>query len=596
MFQDVRLVIWDLDETFWDGTLTEGGIAWREDHAALVKTLAERGIISSICSRNDMEPVRDIMRKHELWDYFVFPSVDWRPKPERVAEIVEAAQLRPATVLFVDDHPGNRAAVADALPGIQVADETMIADFLADPGFRGKDDRALTRLNQYRLLEQKQHEMRQTVDSRDFLRRSHIRVTLVHDIEPYIDRAVELVNRTNQLNFTKERLPDDAAAARTALREQAGRYYARAGLVSAQDRYGDYGLVGFFLLEGLVTWGQPRLRHFCFSCRTLGMGVEQWVYELLGRPQLHVVGDVLSDPGSPVDWINQPGEADAPGAAERRFGQVRIRGGCELEVLEHFFRAEAESVAMEVVTPEPALYLHRNHSMMLSYALKGLSEGERDLAHRLGMTDDFYQSRTLAPCPPGTLIVFSPAADAALAAYRHRQSGFSCPIGLRDVLQPDHPNRTPERAALHASITGLLAAEFDQIPFGDVEAFRPHYEAILDAVPKGALLVVILPNHRLNLGNGQETEVAPQRALNDAFRAAGAGRANVVFIEAGALIRDIAEVNADIYLHFDRAVYLRLYEAIGMCYGEWRARPAPEPAPPPAPRVSPLARLLSVFR
>ncbi|MFC6587900.1 hypothetical protein ACFQDZ_12315 [Sulfitobacter pacificus] len=23
--EDIRLVIWDLDDTFWDGTLTEGG-------------------------------------------------------------------------------------------------------------------------------------------------------------------------------------------------------------------------------------------------------------------------------------------------------------------------------------------------------------------------------------------------------------------------------------------------------------------------------------------------------------------------------------------------------------------------------------------
>ena len=44
----IRLVIWDLDETFWDGTLTEGGIAYRRDHHDLVVELARRGIMSSI--------------------------------------------------------------------------------------------------------------------------------------------------------------------------------------------------------------------------------------------------------------------------------------------------------------------------------------------------------------------------------------------------------------------------------------------------------------------------------------------------------------------------------------------------------------------
>ncbi|WP_160120334.1 HAD-IIIC family phosphatase [Rhodovarius lipocyclicus] len=587
MFHDVRLVVWDLDETFWDGTLTEGGIAYRQDHHDLVVALAERGIMSSICSKNDLAPVRDILSARGLWDYFIFPSVDWRPKGERVAEIIEAVQLRPASVLFVDDHPGNRAQVADAVPGIQLADESMIAAFLDHPAFRGKDDSALTRLRQYKLLEQKQQEMRAAGgSSQDFLRQSRICVSILHDFEPHIDRAVELINRTNQLNFTKERLPDDRDAARAALREQAGRYYARAGLISVQDRYGDYGIVGFFMLEGLVTWGQPRLRHFCFSCRILGMGVEQWIYELLGRPQLHVVGEVLSDPRDAVDWINVPGTEEGSETQAHRFGEVRIRGGCELEVLEHFFRAEAEHVAMEVVTPEEALYLHRNHSMMLSYALRGLTEDERRLTHQLGMDDGFYRTAAFDPGPPGTLIVYCPAADAALAAYRHRGSGFSCPIGMRDVLQPGHAARTPERAALHQAITGLLAREFDQIPFGSIEDFRPHYETILAAVPEDALLVVILPNHRFNLGDGQETDVGPQKALNDAFRAAGAGRPNVAFIESAALIRDIAEVNRDIYLHFERAVYLRLYEAIGACHQAWLAHRAAErvreTAPPPA--------------
>ncbi len=55
--EPVRLVIWDLDETLWKGTLAEGPIRQIPENQAVVKELARRGIVSAICSRNDFESV-----------------------------------------------------------------------------------------------------------------------------------------------------------------------------------------------------------------------------------------------------------------------------------------------------------------------------------------------------------------------------------------------------------------------------------------------------------------------------------------------------------------------------------------------------------
>ncbi len=38
--------------------------------------------------------------------------------------------------------------------------------------------------------------------------------------------------------------------------------------------------------------------HFLFSCRVLNMGVEQWIYNRLGRPELTINGEVSDDPKS----------------------------------------------------------------------------------------------------------------------------------------------------------------------------------------------------------------------------------------------------------------------------------------------------------
>jgi hypothetical protein len=54
-FSQVKLVVWDLDDTFWSGILAEGGIELRRGYVRAVKTLSRDGIINSICSNNDFQ-------------------------------------------------------------------------------------------------------------------------------------------------------------------------------------------------------------------------------------------------------------------------------------------------------------------------------------------------------------------------------------------------------------------------------------------------------------------------------------------------------------------------------------------------------------
>jgi predicted enzyme involved in methoxymalonyl-ACP biosynthesis len=80
MTEQVRLVVWDLDETFWRGTLTEGGMAWRDECQEIVVELSRRGIMNSICSKNDFETVRALLVGRDIWDYFIFPASTGRQK------------------------------------------------------------------------------------------------------------------------------------------------------------------------------------------------------------------------------------------------------------------------------------------------------------------------------------------------------------------------------------------------------------------------------------------------------------------------------------------------------------------------------------
>ena len=77
--EKIKLVIWDLDETFWKGTLSEGEVEIVKKHVEIVKELARRGIISSISSKNDFEPAKAELEKVGVWDYFIFPLINWNP-------------------------------------------------------------------------------------------------------------------------------------------------------------------------------------------------------------------------------------------------------------------------------------------------------------------------------------------------------------------------------------------------------------------------------------------------------------------------------------------------------------------------------------
>ena len=53
----VKLIIWDMDETFWKGTLSDGEVSPAARNISIVKQLTDRGIVNSICSQNDFKKV-----------------------------------------------------------------------------------------------------------------------------------------------------------------------------------------------------------------------------------------------------------------------------------------------------------------------------------------------------------------------------------------------------------------------------------------------------------------------------------------------------------------------------------------------------------
>ncbi len=525
----VRLVIWDLDETFWQGTLSEGGVERyiEANHDAVIE-LSRRGIMNSICSKNDEIPTLEIIRSLGLSDYFVFPSISWEAKGPRVRAIIEDMGLRPENVMFIDDNVGNRREVAALVPGIQVEDESICELLLEDPRFRGKSDPELTRLAQYKLLERKSQDRAKASDGvEDFLRSCDIRVTIDYEIEANIDRAVELINRTNQLNFTKSRLPEQTGWAARKLLRHCRAHTRHAGLVRVSDRYGDYGYVGFFLsVSGRENFKpgdtQRRLLHFCFSCRTMGMGIERFVYEHLGRPELVVAPPVVTDLFAPmtIDWIKL-GAPDSAERVEQLAPEIRALGGCEMTALAAYLAPYTPKLAVAGNVHAGGLFPLVNSAILSVSTLAQPARTTEEIAARFGVPGEVLAPRLFDDPPEGTVFVFSGARDGRRRwpRFRHKASGWetlfllpdfdgfdfdaAAPGSLSETFLPKWPDLTPAEREQRARVLAYLDAEFDWKSHRAADDAMPALERLIECTPKGGKFIVLLNATRERVTGGE---------------------------------------------------------------------------------------------
>ncbi len=153
--EEIKLVIWDLDDTFWVGTISEGPIRQVKRHHEIVVALAQRGIISSICSINEPSVAFAELRTSSIVDYFVLPSIDWSPKGPRIRQLIADLGLRPINVLFIDDLVTNLDEARFTSPGLNVALPEILESLLDEPSVDGVPDPELKILKQYKGLENK---------------------------------------------------------------------------------------------------------------------------------------------------------------------------------------------------------------------------------------------------------------------------------------------------------------------------------------------------------------------------------------------------------------------------------------------------------
>jgi FkbH-like protein len=266
----VKCVAVDLDNTLWRGTLVEDGAEAVTLDQTMLKQLAllrDRGIVTSIVSKNDAEEAGSVLKRLGIRDQFVFPEIDWGAKSQSVARLAESLGIGIDSIALIDDSSYERAEVQAAQPEVQVLKPSELG-FLVRRISRGTRGGLGERRFEFYRDEESRRAARDAVSDHDeFLRSLGTEARISAPAAADVGRVQELVQRTNRLNFSGHRY--SRAEIEALLRDPT----LRCRTVCARDRFGDYGLVGFLVL-GTADPRSWSIRDLMFSCRILGRQVD----------------------------------------------------------------------------------------------------------------------------------------------------------------------------------------------------------------------------------------------------------------------------------------------------------------------------------
>lgn len=285
-----KLVVLDLDETLWGGIV--GDVGWQNirlgghdpigeafvDFQNTLKSLLRRGILLAMASKNEREVALKAIKSHPEMvlklDDFVSWRINWQDKAQNIVDMASELKLGLQSMVYIDDSPVERARIKETLPEVFVPDwpedkmlyaSTLLSLHCFDYPSISKEDVARTEMYAF---ERQRQDLRKKIGSFDeWLKRLEISVEIEELNEANLQRAAQLLNKTNQMNLTTRRMTEDELMA-WAKEDNHKLWTFRVG-----DRLSDSGLTGLISLEFENT--KARIVDFVLSCRVMGRKIEE---------------------------------------------------------------------------------------------------------------------------------------------------------------------------------------------------------------------------------------------------------------------------------------------------------------------------------
>lgn len=294
-----KVLVLDLDNTLWGGVIGEDGPegivldsahegAIYQDAQKEIKKMQTQGVLLAIASKNNEADAWEafsgnphmILKKED----FAAVRMNWEPKSENIKQMAKELNLGADAFVFVDDNEAEREAMKIQLPEVTVAefpsDLTQLSDTMCRiyetyfaPFRLTEEDREKTR--QYQAEKKRKEEQNTAVSYEDYLKSLETKIRLCKLNPDLKERAVQLMNKTNQFNTCTLRM--DGLELEHYIKQQGNLI-----LAEVSDKYGSSGWVAefFYHVEGTTAV----VDNFLMSCRVMGRKIEDAVLAaILGR-------------------------------------------------------------------------------------------------------------------------------------------------------------------------------------------------------------------------------------------------------------------------------------------------------------------------
>jgi len=291
-----KLVILDLDDTLWGGIIGDDGIDGVKlgghdpvgeaffDFQTALRTLLRRGILLAIVSKNEESVALHAIENHPEMvlkkENFAAWRINWNDKAANVIEVVEELNLGLQSVVFIDDNPAERDRVREALPEVFVPDwpkdKTQYTTTLKSlscfdqPTLSGED---AARSKLYAVERERRSSQASVASVDDWLKTLNVKVTCEVVNDQNMQRTIQLLNKTNQMNLTTRRLTEQE------LRDWLADERRQLWTMRISDKFGDLGLTGICSMQ--VQGDEAQVVDFILSCRVMGRKIEEAMLAIL---------------------------------------------------------------------------------------------------------------------------------------------------------------------------------------------------------------------------------------------------------------------------------------------------------------------------
>ncbi|MEJ2008190.1 MAG: HAD-IIIC family phosphatase [Acidobacteriota bacterium] len=283
-----KVLVLDLDNTLWGGTIAEDGMAGiklgAEHPGAAYQALQRvaldlyrRGILLAVCSKNNGEDALAVLNEHPGMilrpEHFAAMRINWQPKPQNLLEIADELNLGLDALAFLDDEPVERERVMQEVPEVWVIDPgvhpTELARIVREmPIFErlslSEED---SRRGALYAAERQRRDFEHACSSaEDFYHSLQQRVEIAPVTPVTLARVAQLTQKTNQFNMTTHRYTEQQ------IQELSDSPDWHVLSLRVRDRFADNGLVGVAITRDDHV--SVEIDTFLLSCRVIGRTVE----------------------------------------------------------------------------------------------------------------------------------------------------------------------------------------------------------------------------------------------------------------------------------------------------------------------------------